>query len=446
MLRQKRRWISLALVFFLTAGLAGGCLAEGGAGSVDTGSAGSASAGEPVSSAEESSEAPAEAAPVAVLSVEYPVDRIGSQAGKAIRETARRFGVRTAADLLDPGSNSLYSPISLFYALAAVEEGAGGETREQMRTFLGADGVEDFAAQCGKLFRYLSTEVEDKEYQYTLRLANSLWMRKDLQFGAEYMEDVRKNLYASLYLADFASPATAREIGRWIADNTGGLLAYEDELPADTILDIINTIWVKGSWTDSFREEATADAPFIRADGSSVEVPFMHRYERGAEAYGGENFIRAELGIYGIGKMVFVLPNEGVSLAELLSDEAALEEALHGGTEQFVNIQWSVPRFKNKSKMDLMPYLKGNIPDAFDPAADFSRIYPEAYISGVRQNACISWDEKGVEAAAYTEIMMEKASMSMEGELEFRLDRPFLYALETSEGLDLFIGTCCDPA
>ena len=54
-------------------------------------------------------------------------------------------------------------------------------------------------------------------------------------------------------------------------------------------------------------------------------------------------------------------------------------------------------------------------------------------------------DEEGVEAAAYTVIMTTGGTMPPTEEVDFVLDRPFIFMIQTSEGLPLFLGTVNQP-
>ena len=49
--------------------------------------------------------------------------------------------------------NAVFSPLSLYYALAVLGSGASGETGQEILDSLGAEDREELADQCGKLFR-----------------------------------------------------------------------------------------------------------------------------------------------------------------------------------------------------------------------------------------------------------------------------------------------------
>ena len=54
-------------------------------------------------------------------------------------------------------------------------------------------------------------------------------------------------------------------------------------------------------------------------------------------------------------------------------------------------------------------------------------------------------DEKGVTAAAYTVMAVCGTGMPMGDEIDFVLDRPFLFAITGGDGLPLFVGIVNQP-
>ena len=63
------------------------------------------------------------------------------------------------------------------------------------------------------------------------------------------------------------------------------------------------------------------------------------------------------------------------------------------------------------------------------------------FVSGLDQYSRLVMDEEGVEAAAITFAPLLGALWEDESEtIDFTLDRPFLFAVEDSHGLPLFMG------
>ena len=106
-----------------------------------------------------------------------------------------------------------------------------------------------------------------------------------------------------------------------------------------------------------------------------------------------------------------------------------------------------MPKFDVSSSIALNNTLQElGVQAAFDAqAADFTPLTDvPAFLSSVRQAARVKVDEEGVEAAAFTEMAVCTASLPM-GEVEMKLDRPFLFAIYDAGGLPLFVGTVLQP-
>ena len=211
---------------------------------------------------------------------------------------------------------------------------------------------------------------------------------------------------------------------------------------------LLNTIYFKDGWTESFLEGNTERGDFTTAGGETVRADFMQKQSAGL-AREGEAYCKAELSFRSGGSMFFVLPDEDVPLQTLLTGRG-LQELLTDEGVQNRDIAWSVPKFRQNGEMQLIDLLRSlGVTDAFDSdAADFSHGWNvPAYISEVRQGTAFSVDENGVEAAAYTEISMNETAALVEPEppLEMRLDRPFLYGVRSADGTLLFVGVCADP-
>lgn len=144
--------------------------------------------------------------------------------------------------------------------------------------------------------------------------------------------------------------------------------------------------------------------------------------------------------------MTFILPDEGVSIAELLLTPERIQSIFQEGERQNGEVIWQIPKFAYGASMNLSETMKTlGVNRAFESDADFSGITDGiAYISAIQQNTHIAIDENGVEASAYTEISYAGAALP-EGRVEMILDRPFIFGIRSRYGDLLFIGVCMNP-
>ena len=358
------------------------------------------------------------------------------------------FSYETATAIFtDTGENINYSPLSLYYALALAASGAEGETARELLDLLGVADASELSAQCGNYYRRLYRDNEIGK----LKIANSLWIDEELgsqavDFRADFIQNAAENFYASVHAVDFSSAETGELMARWVSDNTNGTLSPEFAVDTQQLLSILNTIYFYDQWTDRFDKGKTEDGTFYLSDGGEVQCDFMNSHYGSAGFAWGNGFTRASLGLKNSGRMVFILPDEGVSPYELLSSPARMREAFEGGEEGHGEVVWQIPKFDFGSELDLADAVKAlGVSAAFTQDADFSRITANrAFISSIRQETHIAVDENGVEASAFTEISYLGAGQP-DGRAEMILDRPFIYGIVANNGSLLFVGVCEDP-
>ena len=353
------------------------------------------------------------------------------------------FALRTASAVIDAEHNALYSPLSLYYALALSAAGARGDTQTEILALLGVSDAETLAEQCGNLYRLLYLDNDLSQ----LRLANSLWVQEGASFHDGYLKTAADNYYASLFSVDFGGAETGRAMAAWIADNTNGTLSYEYTPDPQQVMSILNAVYFRAEWQNRFNAEKTAKDLFTLASGETVACDFMNsRYVSHGFAK-GDGFTRSALSLKNAGYMVFILPDEGVSASELLASPKKIEEIFFGGEAGNGEVIWQIPKFSYGASLSLSGALKAlGMDAAFDPArADFSAVSDDPlWIGSIAQNTHISIDENGVEASAFTEIQYAGAAIP-EGSADMRLTRPFIYGI-VANGQLLFIGVCANPA
>ena len=347
------------------------------------------------------------------------------------------FSARSASLALGGSEeNALFSPVSLWFALALCAESAQGDTRAAL---MGALGLPDEAAQSAQAV-YNNLYKDNKIG--TLKLSTSLWVNEEFPVKQDFLDLAAENFYAHSYHCDFSDAATGKAMGNWLDEATGGLLGGQ-ALPTDpaTLMTLFSAIHYSDQWTDEFNKDKNTTGDFHNADGTTSEAEYMNRtYFSHGWKY-GDGWLSTSLGLKNGGSMVLILPDEGVTPGELLADTETLAEILSGEAEGgWGEVVIQVPKFEVSDSLDLKPVLEGlGAGIVFDyEQADFSNLSEAALgLSAIKQETTLSIDEKGVTAAAYTDIKYAGAAPP-EGRAELILDRPFLFAVITN-GVPLFV-------
>lgn len=377
----------------------------------------------------------------AIVETSYPA-RTQKMEERVDTEELVRFSSETAAEIFPAGKNTVYSPVSLYLALGMLTELAEGQTKEQVTDLLGVSDGEALRQWTQSLWRQLYHDEKDS----ALWLGNAAFLNETMSFHKEPLEVLAEDYYASSYCLPMGTGAADKTIAAWLDRQTNDLLTDDTgniKTERNDLLRLYNTIYYKAAWRFQFFEGRTEQDIFTAADGTEQETDFMHISLEGSPVARGDGYRCASLRLKDGGEMTFYLPDEGVTVGELLRRENFLSEEL-AVAEWEVQVNWSVPKFDLHDSLQLNEALQAlGVTDAFDGSkADFSPLTDEgAVVRSVMQAVRVKIDEEGVEAAAYTEI--DEPCNADDGmtlpEEEMNLNRPFLFAI-WKDGAPLFVG------
>ena len=374
------------------------------------------------------------------------------QVSQAFRRSLWDFAGQTSASaLLDGGErNSLYSPMSLYFALAMLEAGSAGQTKADLRDFLAASPETDIGQELSKLYALMSYEREGAAEA----IANALWIKEDLvgQDGAgvkeAWLDQMTHEFYASALAVDFSDTKTSQMMSDWVAEQTRGKIKPEIDVSDPLLLLVLmNTVYFKADWLDPFSKSDLVEEAFYGQDQVIDQVPYLRGHFMNRSVLLSDRFTAAQLPLMN-GRMIFVLPQEGLEAQDLLADPSFLSDltfASWGGAD----LRIQLPKFSYRNKTDILKAMEGlGLSDIVQGSPDLSAMLDiSAEVSTISQETFIALDEKGVEAAGYTEIQIrETGAMPVEmDQVYLTLNRPFLYIIQDDAGNPLFVGIIRNP-
>ncbi len=362
--------------------------------------------------------------------------------------------------------NICFSPLSAQIALSMVQNGAGGNTHEEISNALGTAsyGDSDVNAYNQSLVKSLTTRppFNPEEWKWwsgesdeearmlydaaypVCEIANSVWHRPDVTLFSSFTDILTTNYDAGFGAVWFNTMEGIGEINRWVDDKTHGLIPRIYDGPQSDKLAIVlaDALYFKGAWKNPFDKDYTHPGMFHLADGKAVQTDMMHTAGNYRSTVSSK--FRTVTLPYGNGdySMTLFVPQyetdlPGLTYADWLrtvSDE-----------HNYHDYSLFLPRFSFDGKHDLVPVLKDlGVNEAFEPSADFSRMTDTCVcINKVYQLSDISVDEDGTEAAAVTVIEYDTTSAGPDPDSfdVFRVDRPFYFTIENSkEQSVLFVG------
>ena len=340
--------------------------------------------------------------------------------------------------------NTVCSPLNMYIAFAMLAEVSDGNTRQQILDMLKVSDIESLRKTVTVL---LDSNYVDTPVLKSL-LANSLWLRNSVEYNEETLRRLAEQYCASSFSGEPGSDEMNEALRKWTDNNTGGLLSdYTKDMKLDkeTLLAIVSTIYYKAAWNNTFMSQNNTQETFHGTSGDTT-VDMMHMTDSMA-VYSTDKFTAVGLGLSESGSMFFYLPNEGVNVNDLAADPDILNAMGYGDDSNwsFPEVHLSVPKFSVSGKTDLIETIKQlGITDALDPeTADFSPItedIDEIYLSAAEHAAMVEIDENGVTGAAYTELAMAEGTALPMEEIDFVIDRPFMFVITGADGSVLFSG------
>ncbi len=346
-------------------------------------------------------------------------------------------------------ANQIFSPLSLWYALGVLREGASGaslaEFNQMMNVSSGFNSVVTLP-ELSKTLNFMETSklVKD-ETKNGIRLTNGIF------FDQKYRSNIKETFLdqaATIWATetaqvDFTKKAeTQKLIKDWGSRKTDEFIPdYEASFLDDgsAILNIYNVLYLKDQWIMPFAKlpdqvflapTGEVNASFMGLTGFPQAYAETSRYQ--AAAYNGEKGIR----------VWFILPKVSVDALELIPD---LKEILTSDQSVFLNFQaplLDVDGDDLSLKSILMDQGYTNI--FTDGEFDNMLTGVQAVVGDIKQKTKLQMDEKGFKAAAVTEIMVAETSAPVDPPIDFIVDRPYLIVIEY-QGLPLFISHISDP-
>ncbi len=341
----------------------------------------------------------------------------------------------------EPTENIFFSPWSISTAFAIAFEGAAGNTADEMQQVF---GFPDNMVNGREQYKSANIELNKKDAQYTLDIANALWLQEGFIPNQGYVNIARDYYDSSVDQVDFTTNGVDI-INEWVKQKTQEKI--EELFPPGSRptakLAITNAIYFNGTWANPFNVEQTQEDLFWVTPDQSIMTPMMQLDTTFLNYTMTENLQILKLPYKGDKlSMIVLLPNEkhGLKSVQAMLSAEKLSEWQKALKKSKVLV--IMPKFELETNYDLKPILQSlGMIDAFGPA-DFSIISNSGlFISEAVHKSFVNVNEKGTEAAAATGIIMDES-----GPQVFRADHPFLFIIQddTTENI-LFIGRMSNP-
>ena len=318
--------------------------------------------------------------------------------------------------------NLLVSPLGLCYALNMLNAGADGATQRQINHVLGRNILADRLCRTMLLADAATKDgqVKTQSDKVTTLIVDN---RVDVGRGIDLLPAFEERMKVCYFAA------------------------IEEGKEAQKII-LSNTLRFDGVWKEAFDSSQTQVGLFTTAEGKQQKVPLMSG--RFKLDYAETNDYQLVKIPYDGGFNLYVLlPKTGEKLESIVSklNVTTWQQALK--QMQMADVSLWFPRLSTAKKNDMISVLKNlGVRDAFDmQLANLSKMTLEqAYVSGVKQEVQIDFNEQRTEAEAKTTMEVAVLSATEEPKKKeiqrrfVRCDHPFLYVVTNRFGAICFIG------
>uniref|UniRef100_A0A8C3LDD1 Serpin family B member 11 (gene/pseudogene) n=1 Tax=Chrysolophus pictus TaxID=9089 RepID=A0A8C3LDD1_CHRPC len=331
------------------------------------------------------------------------------------------------------------------------------QERESSSSLCNTDGNLNHEA-----FHALLLQLQNLGKDYTLSLANNLFIQQGFEPNQKYLMCSKELYRAALETVDFqrALEASRLKINDWVESETQGKikeLFAPGVIDSHAVLVLVNVIYFKASWEHKFEEKNTVQRDFKLNQNERKPVQMM--YQKGTFKLGY---------IEELGTQVLELPyaQKSLSMVILLPGDptdgstSGLEQTESTMTYENLMLWFSsehmfetmvevyLPRFKLEDTFNLNEVLKAmGMTDIFaEPKADLSALSSEKslVLSNIVHKAYVEVNEEGTTAAAATGATIVRRSLPL---IEvFIADHPFLFFIRHNPtSAILFFGKFCSP-
>ena len=349
----------------------------------------------------------------------------------------------------DTKKNLIYSPLSIKYALRMLEDGANGNTRNEIDSVVGNLNLTKY------------DNIPDK-----LSLANAIYINQRYQndIKGSYTTQLKNAYQAEVKIDPFTSPNPMND---WISEKTFGLIQNvldSDTVNPDETLLLINALAIQMEWQRKFENDATRKQTFTKVDGSTMDVSMMSR--KAAEmtdTYWLDNDITAvcmNLKQYGDTQLEFiaVMP-KNQSLSEYtktisMKELEKLTQKMIIPNDPDTEVKIKIPKFKYDFSLEEFKQnlIDLGIKEVFVPdranLTNIAELEDNLYVNAAIHKAMIDFSEEGIKAAAVTVFGVKANSIFMPPKtvVDIVFDQPFFYVIRDKQTKEIwFVGTVYEP-
>ena len=347
--------------------------------------------------------------------------------------------------LKSDNENLFISPLSTYYALLALYEGANDDIKHEFEKVLHINNPESLA----NFYDYSNKLFIKKDNSNFLSLSNAMWVHKEYKIKENYKDKIKK-YNSEVKTIDFSIKEIAvNQINEWVLKNTNRQI--KDIITINDIKDltriiISNVIYFIGEWQSEFDKELTNLDIFYSAIKEEPKIDFMNKKEE-LVYYENSDYQFIAKPYQDDKSFCIILPKKkyGLSKIEKCLSASMLNDIISKAELQEVILK--IPKFKLEGSYSLENSLQGlGLVNTFTSNTSFSNISNEDFVLGqLKHKTFIEINEKKTEAASATGAWYAHGIKENKPKV-FNADHPFVFMiLDNETRMILFIGRYVNP-
>lgn len=155
-----------------------------------------------------------------------PVEHLTPVQEEAFNAGLNDFSFSTFRSMaaINPSASNVYSPVSVAAVLAMLNDGAAGQTRNELLQALGFGQVGTMVLN--EYFQKILSAAPSADETVTLRLANAIFIDKGSSLKQAFADDMVHYYQAETASLDFTSPESVDFVNEWCSNQTEGLIPH----------------------------------------------------------------------------------------------------------------------------------------------------------------------------------------------------------------------------
>lgn len=378
-----------------------------------------------------------------------------TEAMEVISRSSGRLALQIFMGLerLEPNKNIVFSPLAIHSILALSAEGAGGQTRQQLRHLLRLAPEHVSLLKTG--YRQLLLALQDPSNNITLDLATGLFFSDNYAFRYDWVDTAITCYDALVQRMDFyAHPERSRQdINQWLANRTDqevtGFMP-QGSVNALTLLVMVSAVYFQGEWMHAFDLARTQLLPFNEAVNVAQDMVMMTQTARYRYAdLPSRRFKILEIPYFQRQFGMYIIRPDDIAGVDTIANGLNLD-ILNDVMDDVMlprEVTLTFPQFQVSQRLNLRSVLGHlGLTKLFSPSLSELGLISsgaELFATELAHSVRLEVSERGTKAISGT---IQIVALAAEKKIDFIVDRPFIFVVRHNPSRTfLFFGRIIKP-